>query len=273
MYPCCGVSPPSILYSGKKSLSFAVVSCSVVSDCLWPYELHCVRLSCPPLSPGICSYSCPLRRWCHPTISSSVILFSSCLQSFPASGSFPISWLFISGGQSIGASASASVLTMNIQGWFPLGLTDLIFLLFKGLRFFLVLMTLTVMSNAFVRYFVECPSVKIIPELSPPIRKGQNLLIFDSPNATTSSRRIQYFNFFFFFFFLREIPSFGHLLGSLPRQLDGKGTSVYRAPHLCSSERASMRLTSSSMPQMSPWGCPGLWFPLLLLRSSSKSIS
>ena len=147
----------------------------------------------------------------HPTISSSVISFSSFPQSFPASGSFPMSQLFTSGGQSIGASASASVLTMNVQGWFPLGLTDLIFLLFKGLRFFLVLMTLTVMSNAFVRYFVECPSVKIIPELSPPIRKGQNLLIFDSPNATTSSRRIQYFNFFFFFFEgdTKFWPSFG----------------------------------------------------------------
>ena len=72
-----------------------------------------------PLSPGVCSNSCPLSRWCPPTIPSSVASFSSWLQSFPASGSFPISWLFTSGGQSNGVSASASVLPMNIQGWFP----------------------------------------------------------------------------------------------------------------------------------------------------------
>ena len=83
-----------------------------------------------PLSPGACSNSCPLSRWCHPTISSSVAPFSSSPQSFPASGSFPMSWLFASGDQSIGASVS--VLPMNIQGWFPLGLTGLISLLEKG---------------------------------------------------------------------------------------------------------------------------------------------
>ena len=76
---------------------------------------------------------CPLSQWCHPTISSSVIPFSSCLQSFPASGSFPVSQFFVSGGQSIGASASVSVLPVNIQDWFPLGLTDLISLLSKTL--------------------------------------------------------------------------------------------------------------------------------------------
>ena len=81
----------------------------------------------------VCSNSCPLSRWCHPTISSSVSLFSSCLQSFPASGSFPVSRLFTSGGQSIGASASASVLPINIRDWFPLGLAGLISLLSKGL--------------------------------------------------------------------------------------------------------------------------------------------
>ena len=82
------------------------------------------QLPCPPLSPGVCSNSRPLNRWCHPTISSSVAPFSSCPQSFPASGSFPMNWLFVSGSQSIGALAS--VLPMNIQGWFPLGLTRLI---------------------------------------------------------------------------------------------------------------------------------------------------
>ena len=81
-----------------------------------------VAQSCP----RVCSNSCPLSQWCQPTISSSLFLFSSCLQSFPASGSFPVSRLFTSGGQSIGASASASVLPMNSQGWFPLGLTCLI---------------------------------------------------------------------------------------------------------------------------------------------------
>ena len=87
--------------------------------------------SCPSPSPGVRSNSCPLSRWCHPTISSSVAFFSSCFQSFPASGSFPMSQLFASGGQSIGASAS--VLPMNIQGWFPFRWTGLISLQSKGL--------------------------------------------------------------------------------------------------------------------------------------------
>ena len=93
---------------------------SVVSDPLWPCGLQRSRLPCPSLSPGACSSSCPSNWWCHPTTSSSVIPFSSLLQSFPASGSFPISQLFAPGGQRTGASASASVLLMNIQDWFPL---------------------------------------------------------------------------------------------------------------------------------------------------------
>ena len=95
--------------------------------------LQYTRLPCLSPSPGVCSSSYPLSRWCHPTISFSVIPFFSCLQSFPASGSFPVSWLFASGGQSIEASASASILPMNVQGWFPLGLTGLISLQSKGL--------------------------------------------------------------------------------------------------------------------------------------------
>ena len=83
--------------------------------------------------PGVCPSSCPLNRWCHPTISSSDAIFSFCLKSFPASRSFPVSWLFTSGGQSIGASAPASVLLKSIQGWFSLSLTGLISLLSKGL--------------------------------------------------------------------------------------------------------------------------------------------
>ena len=106
--------------------------CCIVSDSLWPHGLQHTRLPCPPLSPGACSNSCQLSQWCHPIISSSVVPFS-CLQSFPASGSFPMSQFFASGGQSIGASASASVLPLNIQGLFLLGLTGFISLLSKGL--------------------------------------------------------------------------------------------------------------------------------------------
>ena len=107
--------------------------CSVVSDSLWPCGLQHAKVPCPSLSPGVCSNSRSLSRWCHPTISSSVIPSSSCPQSFPASGSFLMSRLFASGGQSIGASASASVLPMNIQDWFPLGWTGWISLQSEGL--------------------------------------------------------------------------------------------------------------------------------------------
>ena len=107
---------------------------SVVSKYLWPQVLQHTRLPCPSLYPGVHSNPCPLSRWCYPTISPSVAPFSSCPQSFPASGSFPMSHLFISSGQCIRASASASVFPMNIQGWFPLGFPlGLISLLSKGL--------------------------------------------------------------------------------------------------------------------------------------------
>ena len=105
-------------------------SCSIVS--LWPHGLWHTRPPCPSPSPRVCPSSCPLSWWCHPTISSSVTPFS-CFQSFPPSGSFPVSWFFVSGGQSIGVSASASVLPMCIQGWFPLGLTGFVSLQAKGL--------------------------------------------------------------------------------------------------------------------------------------------
>ena len=110
--------------------NWSCCSVAVVSDALQPCRLQHARLSCPSLSPGACSNSCPLCQWSHPTISSSVKPFS-CPQSFPASGSFPMSQLFSSVGQSIGASAS--VLPMNIQDWFPLGLTGFISLLSKRL--------------------------------------------------------------------------------------------------------------------------------------------
>ena len=107
--------------------------CSVAKLCLTlqPHGLQYARLPCPSLPLGVYSNSCPLSQWCPPTISSSVIPFSFCPQSSPASGSFPMSYFFSSSGQN--SKASASVLPVNIQGWFPLGLTGLISLLFKGL--------------------------------------------------------------------------------------------------------------------------------------------
>ena len=113
-------------------LMLLLFSCSVVSNSLRPYGLQHTRLPYPSPSPRACSNSCPSSQRCHPIISSSVVPFSSCLQSFLASGSFPMSWLFPSGGESIGASVSASVLPVSIQDWFPLGLTGLISLQSKG---------------------------------------------------------------------------------------------------------------------------------------------
>ena len=98
-------------------------SCSVVSDSLQPHESQHARPPCPSPTPGVYSNSCPLSRWCHPTISSSVIPFSSCPKSLPASESFPVSQLLAWGGQNLGVSASPSVLPVNIQDWFPLGWT------------------------------------------------------------------------------------------------------------------------------------------------------
>ena len=125
-----------------------------MSNTLQPHEVQHARLLSPSLSPRVCSNSCPMSRWCHPTISSSVAPFSSCPQSFSASGSFPMNQPFTSGGKSIRASASASVLPMNIQGWFPLGLTGLISLLSIGL--------LRVFSNTTVwkhQFFAAYPSL------------------------------------------------------------------------------------------------------------------
>ena len=108
-------------------------SCSVVSDSLQPHESQHTRPPCPSPTPGAYSNSCPLSWWCQPAISSSVVPLSSCSQSFPASGSFPMSQLFTWGGQRIGVSASASVLPMNTQDWSPLGWTGWISLQSKGL--------------------------------------------------------------------------------------------------------------------------------------------
>ena len=134
---------PSVQFSG-----------SVISNSLWPHGLQHSRPPCLPPVPRVYPNSCPLSWWCHPTILSSVISFSSCFISFPASGSFLMSQLFTSGRHSIGVSASTSVLPMNIQDWFPLGWTGWTFLQPKGLS--------RVFSNTTVqkhRYFSAQPSL------------------------------------------------------------------------------------------------------------------
>ena len=133
--------------------------CSVMSDSLRPHEPQHARPPCPSPTPGVHSDSRPSSQRCHPTISSSVIPFSSCLQSFPASGSFQMSQVFTSGDQSIGVSASASVLPMNIQGWFPLGLTGWISLQFKGLS--RVFSNTTVQNHQFFG-FLHSPTLTAI---------------------------------------------------------------------------------------------------------------
>ena len=120
-------------YSEKSITSLLQFSRSVVSDSLQPRGLQNARPPCPSPTPRVYSKSCPLSQWCHPTISSSVIPFSSCLQTFPDSGSFQMRQLFASGNRSTGVSALTQVFTRNIQDWFPLGWTDWISLLSKGL--------------------------------------------------------------------------------------------------------------------------------------------
>ena len=123
----------SLFGNSLLKLSSVWFSRSVMSNSLGPHGLQHARLSCPSPTPGVYPNSCPLSWWCHPTISSSVIPFSSCPQSFPASGSFPMSHLFTSVGQSIVVSASTWILSMNTQDWFPLGGTGCISLQSKGL--------------------------------------------------------------------------------------------------------------------------------------------
>ena len=124
-----------LMFISKLNCFFTIYqfSCSVMFDPLWPHGLQNARLPCPSPTPESCSNSCSSSCWCHPTISSFVVPFSSCLQSFPASGSSPMSQFFTSGGQSTGVSASASDLPVNIQGWFPFGWTGCISLQSKGL--------------------------------------------------------------------------------------------------------------------------------------------
>ena len=138
--PLRGLSWPSSLFTYTQLFTlhprFAIVqfsSAAQLCSTLRPHGLQHTRPPCPSAPPGVYPNSCPLSRWCHPTILSSVIPFSFCLQSFPVSGSFQMSQFFASGGQSIGVSASASVLPMNIQDWFPLGWTGWTSLQSKGL--------------------------------------------------------------------------------------------------------------------------------------------
>ena len=129
----CSLNILTVFFPGRFTNGSVQLSSSVVSNSLRPHGLQHARLPCPSPSPRPCSNSCPLTHWGHPTISSSVIPFSSCLQSFPASGSFPLDQFFASGGQSIRVSASASAFPMNIQDWYPLGWTGWISLQTKGL--------------------------------------------------------------------------------------------------------------------------------------------
>ena len=149
-----------MIVSGGQEKDSVQFSHSVVSNLLPPHGLQHARPPCPLPTPGVYSNSCPLSQWCHPTILSSVIPFSSCLQSFPASGSFPMSQFFTSGGQSIGISASASVLPINTQDWSTLGWTGWISLLslLKGLS--------RVFSNTTVQKHQLCGSFLNSPTLT-----------------------------------------------------------------------------------------------------------
>ena len=143
------------------TFSSVQISRSVVPDSLQPHKLQHARLSCPSPTPGVHRNSCPSSRWCHPAISSSVVPFSSCPQSLPASGSFPVSQLFTWGGQSIGVSALASVLPMNTQNGFPLGWTCWISLQSKGLS--RVFSNTTVQKHQFsVLSFLHSPTLTSI---------------------------------------------------------------------------------------------------------------
>ena len=127
---CIALGSRARTYPQYNQFNSVSQSCLTLCD---PMDCSTARLPCLTPTPGACSNSCPVSRWCHPTISSSVIPFFSCPQYLPASGSFQMSWFFTSGGQSTGVSASASVFSINIQDWFPLGLTSLISLQSKGL--------------------------------------------------------------------------------------------------------------------------------------------
>ena len=148
------------IHSFHRHFSSVQFSHSVVSNSLQPHGLQHTRLPCPSPTPGVYSNSCPLSQWCHPAISSSVVPFSSHLQSFPASGSFQMSQFFASGGQNIGVSASVSVLPMNIQDWFPLGWTGWIALQLSGVK------------SCFLVHHKEWQTATFIPQSSSAVTFG-----------------------------------------------------------------------------------------------------
>ena len=137
-------------------------SCSVVSDSLRPHESQHIRPPCPSPTPWVYPNSCPSSQWCHPAISSSVVPFSSCPQSLPASGSFPMSQLFAWGGQSIGVSASASVLPMNTQEWSPLGWAGWISLQSKRLSRVFSLIIRQTQIKATMRYYLILDKMAVV---------------------------------------------------------------------------------------------------------------
>ena len=146
-------------------ISSVQFSRSVVSDSLWPHELQHARPPCPSPTPRVHPNSCPLSRWCHPAISSSVVPFSSCPQFLPASESFPMSQLFASGGQSTGVSTSTSVPPMNTQDWSPLGWTGWISLQSKGLSRVFSNTTVFKSINSSALSFLYSPTLISIHEL------------------------------------------------------------------------------------------------------------
>ena len=149
-------------------IAFSQFSRSVMSDSLWPRGVQHARAPCPSPTPIDNSNSCPSRQWCHSTISSSVVPFSSCPKCFPALGYSPMSQFFTSGGQSIGVSASASVLPMNIQDWFPLGLTGWISLQSKGLK--------SLLQHHSSKASILCHSTFFIVQLSHPYMTTGNTI-------------------------------------------------------------------------------------------------
>ena len=149
---------------------------SVVSNSLWLHGLQHARLPCPSPTPGAYSNSCPSHQWCHPTISSSFIPFSSHLRSFSASGSFPVSQFFASGGQSIGVSASASVLPMNIQDWVPLGWTGSLYS--KGLSLKSKGLSKSLLQHHSSKALIlQCSAFFMVQLLYPYMTTGKNLAL------------------------------------------------------------------------------------------------
>ena len=175
----CGVvedSWESLGQQGDQTSQFCCCCCSVAQSCptLQPHGLQHARPPCPSPTPGVYSNSCPLSQWCHPTKLSSVVPFSSCLQSLPASEYFPVSQFLTSGGQSIGVSASTSVLPMNTHDWSPLGWTGWISLQSKGLLSLL-------QQHSSKAHILWCPAFFIVQLSHPYMTTGKTIAWLDGP--------------------------------------------------------------------------------------------